>query len=180
MTMWTLAVMAELRNSICRDLDDQQLLAFITRLRQPEELYIRTLYALFIATEKELHHILSGEMPNSFSGLYSRVNEVVFEGRGLLLASQVGLKQGSFTPMDTLNEGAHVSYKTFMTCMGWARNREYIPSADAYRNYLTKYCDYLHYMHEMFKAGKDKKDVLAGVINLHKPASYWKTKPVHS
>jgi hypothetical protein len=28
-------------------------------------------------------------------------------------------------------------------------------------------------MHGMFKAGKEKKDVLSGVISLHKPASHW-------
>ena len=28
-------------------------------------------------------------------------------------------------------------------------------------------------MHEMFKGGKSKQNVLAGVISLYKPASYW-------
>src|SRR5439155_18471630 len=79
MTMWALAAIVELRESVCRDLKDKKVFAFMTRLRQPEELYIRVLYALFIATEKELHHILSGEMPNGFFGLYPQVNDLVFE-----------------------------------------------------------------------------------------------------
>jgi len=51
MTMWTLAAMAELAQSIYRDLEGKQVFAFHTRIRQPEELYIRTLYTLFVATE---------------------------------------------------------------------------------------------------------------------------------
>ena len=80
--------MAELRESICRDLTENKIFAWYSRLRLPEELYIRTLYALFIATDKELIHILSGATPNGLSPLYSKVNEVVFEGRGLLQVSQ--------------------------------------------------------------------------------------------
>jgi hypothetical protein len=60
MTSWVLSGIAELRNSIDKDLKAGQMFAFLTRLRQPEELYIRTMYALFIASEKELHHIFVG------------------------------------------------------------------------------------------------------------------------
>src|SRR5437868_4344294 len=42
MTEWTLAAMAELSQSICRDLENKKVFAFHTRIRQPEELYIRT------------------------------------------------------------------------------------------------------------------------------------------
>jgi len=64
MTAWTLAAMAELRESICRDLVNKKVFAFHTRVRQPEELYIRTLYALFVASKEEIPHILSGATPN--------------------------------------------------------------------------------------------------------------------
>lgn len=90
MTRWTLGAMVDLRDSIC-DLAEQKVFAWFTRLRQPEELYIRTLYNLFVANEKQLHHTLSGQMPNSFASLYDDVNKVVSEGRGLLLTAQPGL-----------------------------------------------------------------------------------------
>ncbi len=61
MTAAVLNAMANLAVSICRDYTEQNFFAWNTRLRQPEELYIRTLYALFIATKEELPHILSGE-----------------------------------------------------------------------------------------------------------------------
>jgi hypothetical protein len=178
LTFWVLHAMAELRDSICRDLADGKLFAWHARLRQPEELYIRTLYALFISGEKELHHILSGDMPNGLSGLYSKVNEVVFEGRGLLQVTQPGLNYGAFTPMDTLNEGAHVSFTELMTCIGFVRNPEYLSAdfPDKYFKHLTTYCTYLHHMHELFKAGRTKDAVLAAAINLHRPASYWEAQ----
>jgi hypothetical protein len=175
LTQWVFYGMAELRDSICRDIMDRKVFAWHTRLRQPEELYIRTLYALFIADEKELHHILSGATPNSLSGLYTKVNALVFEGRGALQVSQPGLKYGTFPSMDTLNDDVHVSFPAFMACIGMVRNPQYFPSdfPAKYHTHLTRYCDYFEYMHGMFKAGKEKRDVLRGVINLHRPTSYW-------
>jgi hypothetical protein len=167
--------MAELNESICRDLMDGKAFAWHSRLRQPEELYIRTLYALFIATEKELHHILSGDPPNGLAHLYEEVNKVVFQGRGLLQVSQPGLKSGTHTPMDTLNDGAHASFRALFVSLGFARGLQALPSPEIYCKHLATYCKYLDYMHGMFKAGKGKKDVLDGVISLHRPASHWKT-----
>jgi hypothetical protein len=78
--------------------------------------------------------------------------------------------------METLNDGAHASFKAFLTCMGFKKNPEYLPSLEAYTKHLVKYCRYLTYMNEMFKAGKEKKHVLEGVKNLHKPARLWKVQ----
>jgi hypothetical protein len=172
---WVLGGMAELRESICRDLAEKKVFAWLTRLRQPEELYVRTLYALFIANDKELHHILSGAMPNGLSGMYSKVNALVFGGRGLLQAPQAGLNFGEFVPMDILNDGAHVSFAAFLTCIGIVKNPQYFPPdfPTIYFRHLTGYCKNLDYMHGMFKAGKERQHVLSGLINLHKPASHW-------
>jgi hypothetical protein len=59
---------------------------------------------------------------------------------------------------------------------GLSLHPENLPSADKYCTHLDSYCKYLDYMHGMFKAGKEKKDVLDGVISLHRPASYWQEK----
>jgi hypothetical protein len=175
LSSWVLAAMAELRESIMRDLTEKRIFAWQTRLRQPEELYVRALYLLFLASEQEKHHILSGDMPNGLSGLYAKVNKEVFEGRGLLQTEQPGLTYGTFTPMDTLNDGAHVSFRAFATCIGTVKNPEYLGSdfPDRYCKHLNTYCNYLNYMSNMFKGGKPRDIVLAGVKNLHKPASYW-------
>lgn len=180
MTLWVRVAMAELRESICRDLQENKLFAWYSRLRLPEEMYIRTLYALFIATEKELIHILSGAAPNGLSPLYAKVNEVVFEGRGLMQVRQPGLIQGTFKPIDSLHEGAHGSFPAFLTCIGLSRDRTNLPSPERHAEHLQKYCAYLDYMHGMFKAGKDKKHVLAGVISAHRPASYWQQQNLNN
>ena len=128
MTAWTLAAMTELRESICRDLVNKKVFAFHTRVRQPEELYIRTLYALFVASREEIPHILSGTTPNGLSNLYREVNRLVFDDRGLLLVQQAGQNFGTFIPIDTLHDSAHASFRSFLTCIGWARN----PAAPLY------------------------------------------------
>lgn len=142
-------------------------------MRQVEELYVKTLYALFVATPAELPHILSGELPNSFAPLYDAVNATVFEGRGLLRESQPGLTSGTFTPMETLHDGAHASFKAMLTCIGLVRNPEYSASPGKHAQHVARYCDYLNYMHGAFKAGKQKHEVLEGLKNLHRPASHW-------
>jgi hypothetical protein len=172
MTKVVWGAMMELRDSICADLREKRWLAFQARLRQPEELYVRTLYALFVASDEELPHIISGNMPNGLSRLYSAVDKIVFDGNGPLYVSLPGLSSGTFTPMDTLNDGAHVSFASFMSCLGWALHPEQVPSVDGYWKYLSVRCDYLKYMHDMFDAGKRKEDVLAGVKNLHRPANH--------
>jgi hypothetical protein len=180
MVAWVRSAIVELGQSISRDLAEGKYFAWHTRLRQPEELYIRTLYALFIATEKELHHIISGDTPNGLAGYYRQVNQLIFQGRGLLLADQPGLNYGAFRPMERLHDGAHASFKAFFTVIGLRKNPEYLPSAQVYTQHLITYCRYLDYMEGMFKAGKEKKHVLEGVRNLHRPASYWQAQQAQS
>jgi hypothetical protein len=83
--------LGKLGDSILRDLQDRNFFAIQSRLRQPEELYIRTLYVLFIAKPEERPHIFSSALPNSFATLYSEVNRVIFQERGALEVSQPGL-----------------------------------------------------------------------------------------
>jgi hypothetical protein len=178
MASWTLAAMAELGESICRDLMEAKAFAFHTRVRQPEELYIRTLYTLFLASDEELPHIMSGAVPNGLARYYEAVNKEIFDGRGLLLVSRPGESYGTFKPIDTLHDGAHVSFRSFLTCIGWKLHPENMPAPDAYCKHLKTYCDYLNYMAGAFKAGKNKADVLIGVKNMHRPAAYWRSKPL--
>jgi hypothetical protein len=164
--------MAELGHSITRDLQDKKLFAFLTRMRQPEELYVRTLYALFVASSGELAHLVSGELPNGFSKMYEAVDELVFGKRGLLFAEQSGLRQGTFKPIDTLNDGAHVSFRAMFTCIGWVMNPQHVPDPDRYTKHIQQYCQKLDYMLGMFNANKDRKDVLAGLQRLHTPGGF--------
>jgi hypothetical protein len=176
MTSWMLAGMAELRDSITRDLSEGRLFAWYSRLRQPEELYFRALYILFIAKDDEVPHILSGAMPNSFADIYAKVNELVMDGRGEVLDSKPGQSFGEFRMVDTLNNGAHVAFPALQMCVMLAQHPEYVPDMQKYFKHLETYCTRLNYMRQMFEGGKSKEDVLGGVIAMHKPASYWEQK----
>jgi hypothetical protein len=82
--------------------------ALTTHTRQVEELYIRALYAMFVADSAEVAHIMSDAMPNSFSEMYRKVNDSIFGGKGLLEVAQPGLTSGTFTAMGTINSGARM------------------------------------------------------------------------
>src|SRR6266852_6765231 len=91
LAMWFKVGISDLRASMQRDLEEGRIFAYLARWRQPEELYCRALYVLFIAKPDELPHLFSGEMPNSFREIYRAVNQEIFEGRGILESPQPGL-----------------------------------------------------------------------------------------
>lgn len=61
---WVKTVLDELINSMKQDLEADRIAAYMSRLRQTEELYTRALYVLFVASPEEVAHVLSGDMPN--------------------------------------------------------------------------------------------------------------------
>ena len=71
----------ELGNAACNELNSKHYLAFISRLRQVEELYMRTLCLLVLASPEEQPHIVSGAMPNGLSRYYEAVSPAIFTGQ---------------------------------------------------------------------------------------------------
>jgi hypothetical protein len=120
---WTKRCIVELIQSVIDDVNNRRMFAYLTRWRDPEELYTRVLYAMFVAPADHLPHIFSGEMPNGFAAMWRKVNEIVFEGNGTLFNEQVGLDGTVFTPMDTLNQGAHNSFSTMLTTISVVRGK---------------------------------------------------------
>ena len=153
------------------DLATGRRFALITRTRQQEELYIRALYAMFIAIPNEVAHIMSDATPNSFSEMYRKVNKSIFGGKGLLEVKQAGLTSGTFTAMGTINSGAHASFSTILMVIGLHKNPEYFKaySNGQYFDHISVYCSYLDYVGKQLAAGKDKMMVLAELIELHLP-----------
>jgi hypothetical protein len=147
-------------------------------MRQPEELYFRTLYILFLATDDEVPHILSGDLPNYFSQIYNKVNKVILEGRGEMTEVKPGLVSGEFRMIDNLNDGAHVGFGAMQMIVNIAQNPEYTPNMAAYLKHIENYCARINYMYmrQMFEAGRDKKTVFEAVKNLHRPKEYWEQK----
>lgn len=168
---WTCASIAELGKSMADDLAAGRHFALITRTRQQEELYIRALYAMFIATPDEVAHIMSDATPNSFAEMYRKVNQLIFGGKGLLEVSQPGLTSGTFTAMGTINSGAHASFSTMMMVIGFSKNPQYLAAftSGQYFDHVSVYCNYLDYVRKQFEVGKDKAAVLAELKELHLP-----------
>jgi hypothetical protein len=168
---WTCASIAELGKSMADDVAAGRHFALTTRTRQLEELYIRALYAMFIADHAEVAHIMSDATPNSFSVMYRKVNQTIFGGKGLLEVSQPGLTSGTFTAMGTINSGAHASFSTMMMVVGLVKNPQYLAAFKngQYFDHVSIYCSYLDHARKRFEAGKDRVAVLAELKELHLP-----------
>lgn len=177
---WVLGSMSELRDSVIEDILDRRLFSWYARMRQPEELYFRTLYILFLASNEEVPHILSGDPPNSFWHIYDKVNKVILEGRGEMTGTKPGLVSGEFRMIDNLNDGAHVGFGAMQMIVNIAQNPEYTPNMAAYLRHIDNYCVRINYMRQMFEGGKDKQIVLDAVMNLHRPKEYWEQKAKES
>lgn len=168
--------MAELRDSVTDDVQKNRLFSWYTRMRQPEELYFRTLYILFLASDEEIPHILSGDLPNSFSHIYKAVNDAMLEGRGEMTEVKPGLVSGEFRMIDNLNDGAHVGFGAMQMIVNIAQNPEHTPDLAAYLRHIEIYCARINYMRQMFEGGKPKVVVREAVMNLHRPKEYWEQK----
>ena len=168
---WTCASIAELGKSVANDVAAGRHFAMITRTRQLEELYVRALYAMFIADPGEVAHLMSDATPNSFSVMYRKVNQSVFGGKGLLEVSQPGLTSGTFTAMGTINSGAHASFSTMLMVVGFVKNPQYLAAFKngKYFDHVSIYCSHLDHARKQFKAGKDRVAVLAELKELHLP-----------
>jgi len=89
LALWIKLCLAELVQSVIDDVNKGRYFAYLTRWRQPEEMYHRALYMLFVADKPELPHIASGDLPNSFSQMWKEVNRVVYDGKGTLDQKQL-------------------------------------------------------------------------------------------
>ena len=168
---WTCASIAELGKSMADDIAAGRHFALITRTRQQEELYIRALYAMFIADSGEVAHIMSDATPNSFSEMYRKVNKLIFGEKGILEVSQPSLTSGSFTAMGTINSGAHASFSAMLMVVGLVKNPQHLAAFTdgKYFDHISVYCSYLDHARKLFAAGKDKAAVLAEIVELHRP-----------
>ncbi len=155
------AGMAELLESFKSDARNNRTFAWMTRLRQADELYMRTVYVLLLAADEEIPRVLSGETPNGFDFIYAAVNKAVLDGRGELKETKPGLKFGSFTPMKTIHGATHVS---FQTLLNWKTSREQPTDAvqafpPKYVEHVEKYRQYLEQVGRMLGKGVDKSTV---------------------
>jgi hypothetical protein len=172
---WTKRCIVELIHSVIDDVNKGRIFAYLTRWRDPEELYTRVLYAVFVAPIDHLPHIYSGEMPNGFAAMWKEVNQKVFEGNGTLFKEQVDLSGEIFKPMDALNQNAHNSFSTMLTTIGVVRSKpeEWQPRIKKHIEHWQKYVEYLNHIEQLFRAGRKKEDVLQAITNMHRSIKRW-------
>ena len=104
--------MTQLRDSMQDDLKGNRSFAILTRIRQVEELFYRTIFCLFAATPEEIPHFLSEAPPNSFDSIFKKVNKRLCDGR---LTLDTHVVQGDGLPDEGLwsvmNKTSHVSMR---------------------------------------------------------------------
>jgi hypothetical protein len=176
---WTKRCMVELIQSVIADVNAPgvgRMFAYLTRWRDPEELYHRVLYALLVAPESHLPHIFSGELPNGFSSIWRKVNDVIYEGRGELLKERTDPSGRTFRAMDLLNQNAHNSYFTMLMTVGVVKE-----SGDAWKANIKKHVEswqrrveYLNHLEGLFRAGRERTVILNAITNMHRPLEAWK------
>jgi hypothetical protein len=164
------AAMAELLESFKNDAQNNRTFAWMTRLRQVDELYMRTVYILLLAKDEEIPHVLSGDTPNGFDFIYAAFNRAVLDGRGELKETKPGFKFGTFTPMKTIHNATHVSFQTLIT---WRSSKQYPESVqgfpEKYVGHVEKCRLYLDQVGKLLGAGRDKSLVLKVLRNMHSP-----------
>jgi hypothetical protein len=104
--------MTQLRDSMQDDLNGNRSFAFLTRFRQIEELFHRTIFYLFAATPEEIPHFLSEVPPNRFDHIFKLLNQRLCDERFTLdkhVIQAVGLPDQRLWTI--MHETAHVSMR---------------------------------------------------------------------
>ena len=172
---WVQASLSQIRESILDDYKQNRHFGWITRFRQIEELYFRTLYITFLIPDDEIPHWLSGDPPNSLSAIYKEVNEKILKGRGKLTDVQTDTALGQFTPMNFLHSGGHANYKAMQHAATFELAKV-VPDIEPYLKHVGTYIDRIDHMRKLFEAGRDKTTVQKAIINMHRPLEYWQLK----
>lgn len=173
---WVQGAMTELHASMAADIADGRIFGWYTRMRQVEELYFKTLYILFLASNSETIHILSGQTPNSFSVIYDKVNDAIMGGRAALKQTMPGLVEGEFRMFEIINDAAHVGFGAMQMVVNLNESPESLSFLPNYMKHVENYIIRINYMRQMFEGGKDKRAVMEGMINIHRPKAYWEEK----
>jgi hypothetical protein len=154
---------SQLYGSLKDDHRKSRLIAYLTRFRQVEELYFRSLYVLLLAEPQEVPHFVSGENPNSFTDLYERVNEEILLGRGQLTNKDIKYG-GLITPLEVLHDGAHVGFRA----LHFAKAKRFPTNRDKYLEHVRVYVQHIEQMQRLFAAGRDKQAVKLAIADMHR------------
>jgi hypothetical protein len=153
--------MSELLGAMRQDWEQKRHFAWFCRTRQPEELLYRTLYALFFASEMELHHMMSNETPTSLTPYYTKVNDELYGGRGKITEELPGLSSDSVlnTPLKFLHSGAHTAFSALITGHAFSTNFDLQPYAEKLHSKTEINVNRLDWIQRQFVTGLTKDEV---------------------
>lgn len=162
LTLFARTGMAQLLISMRQDWEGKRQFAWFCRIRQTEELLYKTLYAVFFAPEKELHHMMSGDPPNSIIPYYTRVNIELYGGRGKLTEELPGLPSGSVlnTAMEVMHSGAHTAFSALLSGYAFATNANLKPYVEKLHWKIETNVGRIDWVHRLFAEGLTKAEVL--------------------
>src|SRR3990172_11768219 len=99
-----MSVMVEIGVSMRNDANNNRKGAFIARLRDYKECYLKGLWVGLMATPEEIIHDASGEKPwLTLTKLVKRVGMTIFDEEGKVSASPLTQRKAKFDAMDILN-----------------------------------------------------------------------------
>ena len=166
---WVCGSLKQLHDSMVGDYQAGRHFGWVTRMRQIEELYFRTLYVLFLVPDDFVPHVLSGDLPNSLSYIYTEVNKAIMHGQGKLTEPQTEKGLGDFTPMKLLHSGGHAGYMAMHHVAVFEASGQ-VPDINPYLKHIEMYIARVDHMRGLFVAGRDKQVVKDCITNMHRPA----------
>jgi len=75
-------------------------------------------------------------MPNSMVAYYRRVNDLIFHKQNDWEAITPGLNDDTFTIMETLHDGAHVSFRSLLMARGFYDHPGLTMTAERFAEYI--------------------------------------------
>lgn len=162
LTVFVRTAMTQLLLSMQDDWKNKRQFAWFCRMRQPEELFYKTLYAIFFASAEERHHMISGEMPNGIVPYYTKVNNELYAAKGKLTETLPGLPPDSVlnTPLEVLHSGAHTAFSALLTGYAFATNPKLEPYVDKMHMKVEINVHRIDWIHRLFLKGHTRHEIL--------------------
>lgn len=154
------AGLTALRESIVMDIKEKNTFAWLTRFRQTEELYVRTIYALLVVSDDRIPHFFSEVYPNGLRDIYDEVNRIAFAGQGRLDMTLNDPEVSNFKVMDFFNETAHVSFRSQVHAGHLYSIPDWSMIGDLHVARIDTHRDLFQQIVLLFSTGKDREEVL--------------------
>jgi hypothetical protein len=163
-----MSVMVEIGASMRNDATNNRKGAFMARLRDYKECYLKGLWVGLMAAPEEIVHDASGEKPRlTLTKLINRVGREVFDEESKVSASRIAQRRTKFEAMDILSTSMRLT-PLFLLHQGLMSDLEAKRMYSNVLNSVEMETAQLKYVSGALKANKRKKDILHSLRQLVK------------